>query len=36
MVGKMYGTYTMRYIDDDEHFIVQIPEFRLAASYILN
>ena len=36
MVGKMYGTYTMRYLDTDEHFIVKIPEFRLAASYILN
>lgn len=34
--GKMKGQYTMERISDHKKFSVDIPEFRLEASYILN
>lgn len=35
-VGKMYGTYQMIDLKSQEEFDVQIPAFRMAASFVLN
>ncbi len=35
-VGKMYGTYQMMDIESGDLFDVRIPEFRMAASFVLN
>ena len=35
-VGKMYGTYQMIDLATREPFDVQIPAFRMAASFVLN
>ena len=35
-LGKMYGTYSMRRLDDDHHFKVKIPVFLLFPPHKLN
>jgi len=35
-VGKMYGTYQMIDLELGDMFDVKIPEFRMAASFVLN
>jgi len=35
-VGKMSGSYTMRRMVDDSEFEIEIPEFRLVASFKYN
>ena len=35
-IGKMHGTYLMKRLDDESHFEVTIPEFKMVAPFRLN
>lgn len=35
-VGKMYGTYLMKRLDNEDQFKVRIPEFQLVVPALLN
>jgi len=35
-IGKMFGSYTFYNFDENEHFDVKIPEFKLIADFKLN